>query len=213
VIDRNSLLTLAAGLGCTVAAVFGADALVRAADHGDSPQVRVDTRADINDLYVFASPQTPANTVLVMTVCPVAGITAPKEFATTVKYQFGVDTNGDFDPDQTFTMVFKKPDATGHQKFTLTGPSKLKLTGTTDDLAITFGTGGKVFAGLPRPFFFDLIGWHTASRSPRTRAATSSTGSTGWSSSSGADCLLQHAHQFHDGRLGARRRARSRSTA
>jgi len=151
---------LAAGLGCTVAAVLGADALVRAADHGDSPQVRVDTRADINDLYVFASPATPADTVLAMTVCPVAGITAPKEFASTVKYQFGVDTNGDLNPDQTFTMVFKKPDATGHQKFTLTGPNKLKVTGTTDDTAITFGTGGKVFAGIrDDPFFFDLIGF------------------------------------------------------
>jgi hypothetical protein len=154
------LSTLAVGLGCTVAAVLGADALVSAADHGDSPQVRADTRADINDLYIFASPATPADTVIAMTVCPVAGITAPKEFATNVKYQFGIDTNGDANPDQTYTMVFKKPDAAGHQKFSLTGPNKVKATGTTEDLGVTFGTGGKVFAGLrDDPFFFDLIGF------------------------------------------------------
>ncbi len=151
---------LAAGLGSVAAAVLGTGAAIRAADHGDSPQVRTDTRADVNDVYLFASPATPANTVLAMTVCPVAGVTAPKLFAPKVKYQFSIDTDGDAEANQVYTLVFGNPDATGNQKFTLTGPNKLKFKGTTDDAALTFGTGGKVFAGVrDDPFFFDLIGF------------------------------------------------------
>jgi len=137
---------------------------VRAADHGDSPQVREDTRADINDVYLFASPETPANTVMIMTVCPLAGITGPKTFAVGTKYEIAVDVNGDAVEDQVYSLVFKKPDAAGHQTFTLSGPKfgtkKVKIQATTEDATATFGIGGKVYAGLrDDPFFFDLIGF------------------------------------------------------
>src|SRR5690349_17542717 len=107
---------LAAAGAATVALGVGPE--VRAADHGDSPQVRVDGRADINDVYVFASPENPANTVLVMTVSPLAGIVGRREFATKTAYTFAIDTNGDAKEDQTYTFGFTKPDATGKQVFT-----------------------------------------------------------------------------------------------
>jgi hypothetical protein len=141
---------------------------VRGADHGDSPQVRVDGRADINDVYVFASPENAANTVLVMTVSPLAGIVGRKEFATKTAYTFAIDVNGDAKEDQTYTLGFTKPDATGHQKFVLAGPAKLKVKGETES-TVTVGTGGKVFCGLrDDPFFFDLIGFKHLSFSPAT---------------------------------------------
>jgi len=153
---RKTIVATAAVL-CAVA--WGTRPALRAADHGDSPQVRDDTRADINDLYVFASPETPANTVLAMTVCPLAGITGPKLFAPGVKYQFAIDVNGDAVEDQVFTITFSAADKTGHQKFALAGPAKLKARGVTE-ATTTFGTGAKVFTGLrDDPFFFDLIGF------------------------------------------------------
>ena len=60
---RTAAVGAALGL-VAVASLVGRDGAVRGADHGDSPQVRDDTRADINDVYVFESPQTPANTVM-----------------------------------------------------------------------------------------------------------------------------------------------------
>ncbi len=157
-------------LASSAAAVVGVDSSARAADHGDSPQVREDTRADICDIYLFASPETPANTVMVMTVCPLAGITGPKLFATGTNYEFAIDTNGDAVEDQVYRVTFAKPDALGHQKFTLSGPNKVKAKGTTEDTNVTVGIGGKVFCGLrDDPFFFDLIGFkHGLAFSPTT---------------------------------------------
>jgi hypothetical protein len=122
--------------------------------------VRNDTRTDINDVYVFASPQTPANTVIAVTVCPLAGVTGPKLFAESIKYEIAIDTTGDAVEDQVYRVVFKKPDATGHQNFQLTGPGKVKQKGTTEDANISLSNGGRVFCGLrDDPFFFDLIGF------------------------------------------------------
>jgi hypothetical protein len=113
---------------------------------------------------VFASPETPANTVLVMTVCPLAGVTGPKTFALATKYEIALSVDGNAVEDQVYSLQFKKADADGHQKFTLFGPKignkKIKINGTTDATDVTFATDGKVFAGLrDDPFFFDLIGF------------------------------------------------------
>jgi hypothetical protein len=132
---------------------------LRSADHGDSPAVRLDSRLDILDLYVFESPETPANTVMILTVCPFAGVTAPRQFAPGAKYQFPIDTNGDAVEDQVYSVVFSKPDSAGNQKYTLTGPGKLKVKGTTGD-TVAVGETGKMFCGVrDDPFFFDLIGF------------------------------------------------------
>jgi hypothetical protein len=163
---RRSTAVTVAALSLSAAALLGTgrDEL-GAADHGDSPQVRDDTRLDIADVYLFASPETPANTVMVMTVCPLAGLTGPKQFTPGAKYEFAIDTNNDLVEDQVYSFVFAKPDASGHQSYTLSGPKigtkKVKIKGTTEDTTVTFADGGgKVYAGLrDDPFFFDLIGF------------------------------------------------------
>ena len=78
------------------------------------------------------------------------------------EYEFAVDTDGDAKPNQIYRIVFAKPDKTAAhaQKFTLTGPNRLKVRGVTGDTGIPAGLGGKVFAGVrDDPFFFDLIGF------------------------------------------------------
>ena len=155
--------TLAVGTGTLAAAVLATNAFIRAADHGDSPQVRLDGRMDINDVYVFQSPQTPANTVLIATVSPIAGITGNTHFTPKAQYVFNVDNvsedDDDVDEDQTYTITFAKLDANGTQKMKVQGkgPDKFVaqgVTGTTLDLP----NGGKILANqFDDPFFFDLI--------------------------------------------------------
>jgi len=135
---------------------------VRAADHGDAPGVRFDTRLDINDLYAFQSPANSANVVFIMTVCPLAGQISPVEFAKGARYEFLVDTTGDAEADQAFRFTFGRRDpATGLQKlkFKATGLSKNKASGETNaDVAIP--GGGMLRAGrFDDPFFFDLVGF------------------------------------------------------
>ncbi len=148
------------GIACAgIAAAIAGSSTLRSADHGDAPGVRLDSRTDILDLYLFESPETSANTVMIQTVCPFAGVTAPRQFAPGAKYQFPVDTDGDAIEDQVYTIVFGKPDSTGNQKYTLTGPGKLKVKGTTG-ATVAVGATGKVFCGVrDDPFFFDLIGF------------------------------------------------------
>jgi hypothetical protein len=146
------------------AAVLATSAFIRAADHGDSPAVRLDSRLDVNDVYVFQSPQTPANTVLIATVSPLAGITGNTHFTPKAQYVFNVDnvtgdTDTEVDEDQTYTITFAKLAADGTQKMKVQGKGADKfvaqgVTGTTLDLP----NGGKIHAGLfDDPFFFDLI--------------------------------------------------------
>ena len=150
---------LALGVGSLAIAVIGTDALVRAADHGDSPAVRLDGRLDINDVYVFQSPQTPANTVLIATVSPLAGITGNTHFAPKAQYVFSVDTDDDAVEDQTYTIMFGKLLADGTQAMKVQGKGGDKFvahgfSGTT----LALPNGGKIIANLfDDPFFFDLI--------------------------------------------------------
>ena len=63
----------AAALMVAGAVAVGVPALTtQGADHLDAPLVQADGRIDINDVYVFESPSDPNNTVLVMTVNPLA---------------------------------------------------------------------------------------------------------------------------------------------
>ena len=152
-----AVLTL--GVGSLAIAVIATDALVRAADHGDSPAVRLDGRMDINDVYVFRSPQTTANTVMIATVSPLAGITGNTHFAPKAQYVFNVDTDGDAIEDQTYTVVFGKLLADGTQAMKVQGKGTDKFVAhgfskTTLDLP----NGGKIVANIfDDPFFFDLI--------------------------------------------------------
>ncbi len=145
-------------VACGVA-LLPAPHAVRASDHGDSPQVRVDPRVDIADLYAFQSPADAANVVLIMTVAPLAGITTPDEFATGAKYEFAVDTNNDAVEDFVLRFTFNKPDRSHRQKMKaqLFGTKRFVAMGKTGD-TLNLAQGGQLMATkFDDPFFFDLI--------------------------------------------------------
>ena len=81
---------------------------MQAADHLEAPFVQRDGRTDINDIYAFQSPDNPDNTVVVMTVNPLAGVASGTNFDKRAKYQFLVDTDGDRRQDEVFTVRFGK---------------------------------------------------------------------------------------------------------
>jgi hypothetical protein len=130
----------------------------RAADHLDSPLVQLDGRLDITDVYVFPSPATPANTVLVLAVSPLAGVMSMPSFNPDAAYEFRIDTDGDAVADITITATFSPADAANRQQVTLTcAPVAVceRTQGMTEtNLPVS---GGMLRAGLfDDPFFFDL---------------------------------------------------------
>lgn len=134
---------------------------VWAADHGDAPGVRVDTRLDINDLYVFQSPSQSGNVVFILTVVPVAGITAPNTFHPTADYDILVNTNADPDFEFAFNFRFGPPGAGNIQQMRFVGESRtsrnFEIVDSTNR-TIDLPGGGFLRANLiDDPFFFDLI--------------------------------------------------------
>ena len=133
---------------------------VRAADHGDAPGVRVDSRLDINDVYAFQSPSQSGNVVFIVTVVPVAGITSQNTFHPTADYDIFVNTNAD--PGHEFGFNFRfGPPAGGLQQLRFVGESRttrlFDIVDTTNR-SIDLPGGGFVRANLiDDPFFFDLI--------------------------------------------------------
>lgn len=131
----------------------------RAADHGDAPFVTLlDGRRDINDLYVFQSPTTPSNTVLIMTVSPAAGLLNPTVFAPKADYRFLVDNNSNSVEDIVFTVRFAGQRAPQRMQVTGRGPGlRLSARGAVGQ-QLSLAGGGTVQAGLfDDPFFFDVI--------------------------------------------------------
>ena len=97
-----------------IALIMGVVALpIGAADHLDGPQVKTDAQLDINDVYAFQSPQNAKNSVLIMTVVPLAGATNPATFSATGTYEFKVDNTGDAKEDLTYTVTFSAADSGG----------------------------------------------------------------------------------------------------
>ncbi|HSB86400.1 MAG TPA: DUF4331 family protein, partial [Ilumatobacteraceae bacterium] len=92
-IKQKALTVL--GAGAIVVASSIAAIGVSAADHLDAPGVKADGRTDINDVYAFKSPTNTDNTVLIMTVNPLAGVVSGTTFHPDATYRFNIDDNGD----------------------------------------------------------------------------------------------------------------------
>jgi hypothetical protein len=141
---------------------------VYAADHGDSPALRKHGSLDINDVYLFPSPTTPGNVVLIMTVSPLAGITGTTDFDSDGNYQFAVDNNGDARPDIIFTAKFGRASRSGTQSVTLTrtngnGRNSKRIAKGINETPLTVSTGGTFFVGdVDDPFFFDLLSFRNS---------------------------------------------------
>ena len=146
-------------------AAFAGTRLV-ASDHQDTPEVELNPRMDIND--VFAFPGTGADRIaLVMTTSsPIQGTNA--SFDNNLLYQFRIDNSGDAIEDRVIQVTFNGRGA--NQTVTVRGPiapatTGMKSTIVDDPQAVTgpvnqslgSATGVQVFAGLrDDPFFIDL---------------------------------------------------------
>jgi hypothetical protein len=149
------------------ALVIGSAAIrVGAADHLDAPTVKADGRTDINDVHVFEG-QNGGNTVLVMTIDPLAGVLSPTTFRPGALYEFKISTNGDAVPEIAYRIKFGGVQGNGGQSMHLlradgsANPAhgaggKPIGTGATNQ-TISLSGGGMAWAGLrDDPFFFDL---------------------------------------------------------
>ena len=145
----------------------------RAADHLDAPGLMSpggDARLDINDLYVFEGADA-SNTVLALTVNPVA--TGDDRFATRKQgsYHIRIDQDGDAIEDVTYSIEFKDKKnvdgqwvrirrATGKSAQALKPKGKVIGKGWTDTTIELKGGAGWAYAGLRSdPFFFALGGF------------------------------------------------------
>jgi hypothetical protein len=155
----RKLLATAAVAGA--AAVAFAILPIGASDHLDAPLVKKDGRTDINDVYVFESPQHPNNVVLALTVNPGAGVISGTSFDAKARYSFDIDTNGDAIADKTIAVNFGPVEGNGRQRLTLTGPGIRAQGAVGETVAVTTqpepSAVGVVRAGVfDDPFFFDL---------------------------------------------------------
>jgi hypothetical protein len=114
---------------------------------------------DINDVYLFQS-ATPGNTVIIVTVVPLAGVFNQPVFSSVGVYDVNVDNNGDAIEDLTFRFAFSNPNRQGQQKVAvqLLRSHSVKLVA--QDLtgkSIAAPGGVTIMASLfSDPFFFDL---------------------------------------------------------
>ena len=125
--------------------------IATAADHLDSPTVRTDPAADINDVYTFINPNRPKELVLIASVVPLANTSS--RFSDVVRYRFHID-NGIPGDETLVTCTFPTPG-----RYSCSGNHGLSAEGPLD--RTTTSNGMKVFAGLrDDPFFFDLAAFN-----------------------------------------------------
>ena len=159
-IKHKALTALGAGSIVVASSVVAMGA--SAADHLDAPGVKADGRTDINDVYTFQSPTNADNTVLIMTVNPLAGVSSGTTFHPNAEYRFNIDDNGDAVADANIDVTFGKVKKNGSQKL------KVELKGENGNAKsqgmvnqeVGFAETGRVMAGtFDDPFFFDLEGF------------------------------------------------------
>ncbi|MEO1616930.1 MAG: DUF4331 family protein [Planctomycetota bacterium] len=149
-------------LGLLVLASQLQPGLVHAADHLDAPLVGTDGRLDINDVYIFRSPNDSSKVAMVMTVNPLAGVLSPTTFNTSARYEFNIDNDGDAQPDVVYQLAFGTPRPTDlSQRVTLRRNGALIGRGITGrNVRIRTAGGGLLRCGtFDDPFFFDLVGF------------------------------------------------------
>lgn len=117
-----------------------------------------DGRTDINDLFAFQSPTNADNTVLVLTVNPLAGVLSPTAFSEDATYTFQIDNDGDAAADVSYTTTFSAPVA-GGQAFTIERNGTAYAAGTTGATGVSTSGGMATADVFDDPFFFDLAGF------------------------------------------------------
>ena len=142
---------------------------ILASDHQDTPEVELNPRMDINDVYAFPGASSDRIALALTTSSPiVGGAAAGVSFDPNLLYQIKVDNTGDAVEDLVFQVTFE---GTGSSQIVhVRGPIKPNETGMKNTLVTSgpevagavntvLGTsaGTQVFAGLRGdPFFIDL---------------------------------------------------------
>lgn len=169
---RKSSTALLAFLLMAVIAITGSTPdVASSADHLDAPGLASpggDPRLDLNDLFVFEGADS-ENTVLALTLNPVAAGDSSFIDRKSGSYHLRIDTNGDAVEDLTYGVEFKtKKDGTQTAKVRLAEGSAADSTRVRGDVVgqgavnstFELENGGRAFAGLRSdPFFFDLGGF------------------------------------------------------
>ena len=154
----KKIRNIAVLLFVAVAMVVGLSATtIGAADHLDAPLIQLDGRTDINDTYAFINGD---NTVMVMTVNPLAGVLNGTTLRPFSQYDFVIDNDGDFEEDIVYRVQAGQPDAYGQQPIFLydVGALNPRIAAGSSEAHLPVYGGGTLFAGLrDDPFFFDLV--------------------------------------------------------
>jgi hypothetical protein len=138
-----------------------------ASDHQDTPEVELNPRMDINDVYAFPGSSADRIVLVMTTSSPIAGQSA--SFDSDLLYQFKIDNTGDAVEDLVIQATFDEGTGTA-QVATVRGPVAPSMTGTKAKLLTTGtpvtanvgSTGGsasgmQIFTGLRAdPFVIDL---------------------------------------------------------
>jgi hypothetical protein len=112
--------------------------------HFDTPTAIEDGRLNLGDLYAF--PDSPGRSALVVTANPDAGRSSPVTFRPDALYEFVVASDGGTREDRAFRMSFGEPDPDGNQEMRVRyahGPSSQSGT---DGTELGAGRTGEVFA-------------------------------------------------------------------
>jgi uncharacterized protein DUF4331 len=139
--------------------------------HNDAPNL--DPRTDIADLFVFQNPQDSTRSILILNVNPEAP-TRADSFDPEASYELKIDTNGDFEAEIAFHVLFTTLENRG-QTATLYRATDMAARGTgpvgeviIQDAPVSFSQEAKIttqepyrfFAGLrSEPFFADPDGF------------------------------------------------------
>lgn len=140
-----------------------------ASDHQDTPEVELNPRMDINDVYAFPGSAPGRIALVVTTSSPLVGATASSVgFDPNLLYQIKVDNTGDAMEDLVFQVRFEG--SAGNQTVHVRGPvapaqkgmrntlvSSGPLVSGATNMVLGTATTTQVFAGLRGdPFFIDL---------------------------------------------------------
>jgi hypothetical protein len=157
---------IAAITALAVVAAVGAR-MALASDHQDTPEVELNPRMDINDVFAFPGSSADRVALIMTTSSPIAGQSA--SFDPDLLYQFRIDNTGDAVEDKVIQVTFDN--GTGaSQRYTVRGPVTPATTGMKssiveggDVIVGNVGSNGgsaagiQVFAGLRAdPFVVDL---------------------------------------------------------
>src|SRR5260221_4583905 len=164
--NRGRVLPIAFAVG--IAASVGGIGTLLASDHQDTPEVELNPRMDINDVFVFPGSSADRVTLVMTTSSPIAGQNA--SFDPNLLYQIKIDNTGDAIEDLVFQITFNTGSGSA-QSVKVVGPvapapsagTQSSLVNATPAVEGAVGTNlgsdtamQVVYVLLADPFFIDL---------------------------------------------------------